>query len=55
MIHDYTDGRDNFDKSCVICRKKKNRTFDLEDKNQLKMVEKNLLDPKIHAKNSVKL
>ena len=29
----FLDGRDNFEKSCVICGKKKDKTFDLQDRN----------------------
>ena len=47
------DSRDDFEKSCVLCGKKKSRVFDLEDRQQLKMVANNLTHPKVFLKKCI--
>lgn len=50
-----SDSRDDFEKACMVCGKKKTRAFDLNDKNQLKMIERNLLNPLTFMENGRKL
>ena len=50
-----SDCRDDFEKLCMVCGKKKTRAFDLNDKHQYKMVERNLLDPMTFMENGRKL
>ena len=50
-----SNSRDDFDKSCVICGKKKRQAFDLQSRHELKMVEKNLLEMKSFMTTGLKL
>lgn len=50
-----SDSCDDFEKLCMVCGKNKTRAFDLNDKQQFKMVERNLLDPLTFMANGRKL
>ena len=49
------DSRDDFEKSCVICGKKKNKHFDLDDRQQFKMVERNLIPVRKYMEQGLRL
>ena len=53
LLYVNLDSRDDFEKSCVLCGKKKSRVFDLEDRQQLKMVANNLTHPKVFLKKCI--